>query len=194
MRRMLIALCVLLLAAAPALAAAAEIFGLVFISETGELEDSFVLRGENVEVLLLPGAVEETWRRLRGEGWAKVKAQERKSQEARQAWERTPPSGRKDDLAEVMKKEQKAFTQMVEDHARRVDDLLRKSSVRQTRANGEGLFRFADVPAGRYLVLARFQILGMGMFHDWLVPVEVKADDRIEVRLSKKNTTLLYAE
>lgn len=190
MRRIAIVL-VLVLLAMPA--AAAEIFGLVFISETGELDDEFVLRGENVEAVLLKGEVEEAWRRLRAEGWAKVKVQDRKSQEARRAWERTPPAGRKDQLAEAMKQEQKTFTQMVEDHTRRVDDLLRKNTLQQVRANTEGLFRFANVPGGRYLLMARFQILGMGMFHDWLVPVEVKEADRTEVRLSKKNTTLLYA-
>jgi hypothetical protein len=182
----------LLLLALPA--AAAEINGLVFISETGELDDSFVLRGENLDVLLLKAEVENEWRRLRTDGWAEVKAQEGKSQEARRAWERTPPSGEKNRRAEIMKKEQKAYTQMVEDHTRRVDELLRTNTLQQVRTNAEGLFRFTGVPAGRYLLQARFQILGMGMFHDWLVSVEVKETDRIEVRLSKKNTTPLYAE
>ena len=191
MRRIAIVLLLVLLAMP---AAAAEIFGLVFISETGEPDDEFVLRGENVEVALLKGEVEEAWRRLRAEGWGKVKVQDRKSQEARRTWERTPPSGRKDQLAEAMKQEQKAFTQMMEDHTRRVDELLKKNALQQARANSEGMFRFAGVPAGRYLLLARFQVLGMGMFHDWVIPVEVKESDRIEVRLSKKNTTLLYAE
>jgi hypothetical protein len=182
----------LLLLAWPA--AAAEIHGLVFISETGELDDGFVLRGENLEVQLLKAEVEPEWRRLRRDGWAKVRAQEGKSQEARRAWERTPPSGEKNRRAEIMKKEQKAHAQMVEDHTRRVDELLRQNTLQRVRTNAEGLFRFTGLPAGRYLLQARFQILGMGMFHDWLVPVEVKETDRIEIRLSRKNTTLLYAE
>ena len=190
MRRILIGLIWVFLAWP---AAAADLHGLVFISETGELDDGFVLRGENVEVRLLKGDVEAEWRRVRREGWAKVKAQEGKMMEARRAWEHTPPSGLKDRRAEAMKEEQKKFNQMMDEHTRRVDELLRTSIVEQVRANAEGLFRFAGAPPGRYLLLARFQVLGMGMFHDWLVPVEVKEGNGMEVRLSKKNTTLLYA-
>lgn len=175
-------------------AGAAEISGVIFVSETGELDDSFVLRGENVEVSLLRGEVEAEWRRLRAEGWGKVKAQEQRALEARRAWERTPPSGTKDRRAEAMKREEKTYHRMVEEHVRQVEELFKQNTLRQARATTGGIFGFPGVPGGRYLLKARFQILGMGMFHDWLVPVEVKEDDRIEVQLSKKNRALLYAE
>jgi hypothetical protein len=170
-----------------------SIQGFLYVSYPGDLSADVML-GSAVDVALLANAgnVEDEIAALKRQRVAELQAQEAVAVKAHGEARRAAGQDKVKEKRELLKRESDKFDKLRSQYQKEVDVLIAKNTLRKTRTDAEGKFRFEAVARGRYLVSARFEVRGTDSSYFWLYPVDVKPEGTAEAQLSKTTALPLY--
>ena len=93
---------------------------------------------------------------------------------------------------EVLKREQEKLEKLRSDYEKEVARLLAKNTVKKTKTDVKGNFKFDGLAPGRYLLHARYELQGTENRYFWFHPVETKPGGEVEVKLDKSAVVNIY--
>ncbi|MBI4522576.1 MAG: carboxypeptidase regulatory-like domain-containing protein [Deltaproteobacteria bacterium] len=170
-----------------------SISGLLYVSYPGDLSfDVMVANGVEVSLLKSHGALEKGVADLKEDRVAKIQAREAAAVKAHAEARRAVGKEKVKEKRDLLKRESDAFERLRSEYEKDVNVLVAKSTLKKTKTDSEGKFRFEGLAPGRYLLSARFEIRGTDSNYFWLYPVEVKPGAETEAQLSKNTATPLY--
>lgn len=171
----------------------AKIRGLIYISPSGKNEGDLVMRAAGVEVILLRGEgdFEGELAALRQSRSPTIDKQLQAVSRAQQEFRRAPRSSREEleKKGALLRQERAKLAELSEGYQKQVKELIAKHTFGKTKTDSEGKFNFTEIPWGRYLIYARFEIVGMDIHYNWLLPVKLQSEKEIEISLDKLNAT-----
>lgn len=167
--------------------------GLIYISPSGKPEGDLVMRGTGVEVILLrgEGGVEAELAALRQSRTPTIEKQFQAVNKRQEDFLRSSrgPREEREKKSALLRQERAKLADLSEAHQKEVKELLAKHTLGKTKTDSEGKFNFTGIPPGRYMIYARFEIVGMDIHYNWLLPVELQREKEVEVSLDKLNAT-----
>ncbi len=151
------------------------------------------MRGTGVEVILLrgEGGVEAELAALRQSRTPTVEKQLQAVNKRQEDFLRSSrgPREEREKKSALLRQERAKLADLSEAHQKEVKELIAKHTFGKTKADSEGKFNFTGIPPGRYMIYARFEIVGMDIHYNWLLPVELQREKEVEVSLDKLNAT-----
>lgn len=182
-----------LAAGAAAAGAGASLHGVLYISPSGDLSAD-VMFGHDVEILLLDGRgeLEAELKALKERRLPQVRSQDEAANRAESEFRKAIGLDGEEEKRQAWKREATRAANMKSEYEKAADAVIRSHVIRSTKCDESGEFRFEEVPAGRYFLNTRFEILRTGILYTWLHPVVLGEGERKEVHLNKAASVNLY--
>ena len=173
-----------------------SIQGRVYVSYSGDPSHD-VMYANNIEVLLLRGTedLEKKFESLKATRVAHIRAQEGavlKALRELRGLLRKEMAKKEAPMREAVKRETEKYDKLRSEYEKEVRVFLEPYVIQRTKTNEEGKFSFRQLSPGRHFLQAYFEIVGAVNRFYWLHPVEVKANDELDVTLNKATMTPLY--
>ena len=172
------------------------VYGLLYVSPPGDLSYDVMLgRGEEVLLLKGDGNLEAELQALKERRLQQLQEQNRTVLKARREMQVIRPNETRRDRErkrDTLMLAVQALQELETTYKKELDTLIAEYVIQQTKTDQEGKFRFQELSAGRYLLHARFRILGTTILYTWLFPVELQAGEEQEVHLNKSAAISLY--
>lgn len=167
------------------------VIGRMSIAPEGEPQAELVMPGMGEEILLLPQtrAFDEGLRAVKGRWLPVVRAQEAAMQKARERFRTSRVGEERERATAALGTETRKLAEIGRDYEKALGAYLAALATRRIKADPEGKFRIEGVPEARYYVHGRFEILRMEHRYFWLVPVEVRSGQEVQVDLNRENAT-----
>ncbi|MDP2606224.1 MAG: hypothetical protein Q8S00_27090 [Deltaproteobacteria bacterium] len=170
-----------------------SIRGLLYVSYSGDLSYD-VMFAAGVEVSLIDGngTVEKEFESLKQKSVPLIRAQETMVIKAiGDVRSPTAPEKRKGKL-DALKREQEKLRKLRSDYENEIARLLAKTTIKKTKADIKGSFRFDGLSPGHYLVHARYELQGTDNKYFWFHAVDAKPGKEVEVTLNKSTVIHIY--
>lgn len=171
----------------------ANIRGLIYVSPSGKLEGDLVMRAAKVDVMLLraEGGFEVELEAIHRTRSATIEKQLQSVNRAQADFLRSTAAPREEQekKSAILRQERAKLVELRQAYEKQVKELLAKHTIAKTETDSEGKFNFTGIPPGRYIIYARFEIVGMDIHYNWLLPVELQREKEVEVSLDKLNAT-----
>lgn len=168
-----------------------KIRGLIYISPSGKPEGDLVMRGTGVEVILLrgEGGVEAELAALRQSRTPTIEKQLQAVNKRQEDFLRSSrgPREEREKKSALLRQERAKLAELREAYTKEVSELMGKHTFAKAKTDSEGKFNFEKIPRGHYFIHAHFEIVGMDIHYNWLLPVELQREKEVEVSLDKLN-------
>jgi len=176
--------------------APATVRGVIYVSPSGTAEGDLVMRGKDVEVLLLRGEgdFEAELAALRQNRSPTIAKQLQAVTRAQEEFLRSIAGAReeREKRSARLSQERARLAELRETYNKEVSELMAKQTFAKTKTDSGGKFNFEKIPRGHYFIHAHFEIVGMDIHYYWLVPVELETAKEIELSLNKLNATPVF--
>lgn len=171
----------------------ASIRGILYISYSGDLSYD-VMFAAGVEVVLIDGngTVEKEFESLRQKLVPPVRAQENAVTKAIVDVRSASAIEKLKERQKALKREQEKLDKLRSDYENEVTRLLAKNTIKKTKTDIKGNFKFDGLSPGRYLLHARYELQGTGNKYFWFHAVDAKPGEEVEVTLNKSTAINLY--